>query len=128
MAYATIKIEGSKLVNTSFHNTDAFEIVNKIPSNYFIWNIGENMGTKEYIPICEMLHPENKEDFSINRNTLKAVKVTPEEWDALNKAASFGVGSLQDAEKALRSKRHGYISDNKRKFAALTIDIFRKIS
>lgn len=86
------------------------------------------MGTKEYIPICEMLHPENKEDFSINRNTLKAVKVTPEEWDALNKAASFGVGSLQDAEKALRSKRHGYISDNKRKFAALTIDIFRKIS
>ena len=128
MAYATAKIEGNKIISTSLWNTDVFEIVEKIPSNYLVWNIGENMGTKEYIPICEMLHPENKEDFSINRNSLKAVKVTSEEWEMLNKAASFGVGSLQDAEKALRSKRHGYISDNKRKFAALAIDIFKKIS
>ena len=128
MAYATAKIDGNKIISTSLWKTDVFEIVEKIPSNYLVWNIGENMGTDCYIPICQMLHPGNKEDFSINRDTLKAVKVTPEEFKKLQKAASYGVSSLKSAEKALRSKRHGYMSDKKRGLAALTIDIFKKIT
>jgi len=127
MAYATVKIEGNKIISTSLWNTDVFEIVEKIPSNYLVWNIGENMGTDCYIPICQMLHPENKEDFSINRDTLKAVQVTPEEFKKLQKAA-YGVSNLKVAEKALKSKRHGYMSDRKRVLAALTIDIFKRIT
>lgn len=57
MAYATAKIEGNKIISTSLWNTDVFEIVEKIPSNYLVWNIGENMGTDCYIPICQMLRP-----------------------------------------------------------------------
>lgn len=72
------------------------------------------MGTHEYIPVCEDLHPENKDNFEINAATLKAVKVAPNEWEKLNKAASWGVGNLKQAEKALKSKRRGYISDRKR--------------
>lgn len=100
----------------------------KIPGNYFVWNIGENMGTDLYIPICQILHPGDKEDFSINPNTLKAVPVTSEEYKALQKVASYGVNSLKTVEKALRSKRHGYMSDKKRGLAALTIDIFKRLT
>ena len=47
------KIENGKIYTESTLNNrnDIFEIVEKIPSNYFVWNIGENMGTDEYIPI-----------------------------------------------------------------------------
>lgn len=125
----TLKLKNNKIYSTSTlcEKTDVFEIVDKIPASFFVWNICENMGTHEYIPVCEDLHPENKEDYSINLATLKAVKVTPDEWKKLNKAAAWGVGNLKQAEKALKSKRHGYTSDRKRAAAELTIEIFRRI-
>ena len=92
---AKLKMEGNKIVVDSElceNNIHVFEIVEKIPAGFFIWNIGENMGTHEYIPLCEDLHPENKDDYSINPETLKAVKVSPDEWEKLNKAARVGVG------------------------------------
>ena len=125
---ANIKIENGKIYSESFGNTDVFEIVGRIPANFFVWNIGENMGTHDYIPLCEDLHPEDKENYEINPATLKAVKVTPEEWKKLSDAASVGVNSLQTAAKALKNKRRGYWSDRKRAAAELTIDIFMKIS
>ena len=128
MAYATVKIEGNKIISTSLWNTHTFKIVEKIPENYLVWNIGENMGTDLYIPICQMLRPGDKEDFSINPDTLKAVKVAPEEFKKLQKAASYGVSNLKTAEKALKSKRRGYMSDRKRALATLTIDIFERIT
>lgn len=124
---ASIKIENGKIYSESFGNTDVFEIVGRIPANFFVWNIGENMGTHDYIPLCEDLHPGDKENYEINPATLKAIRVTPEEWEKLNDAASVGVNSLQTAAKALKSKRRGYWSDRKRAAAELTIDIFRRI-
>ena len=123
------KIENNKIYSTSTlcEKTDIFEIVEKIPVGFFIWNIGENMGTNEYIPVCEDLHPEDKDDYSINPATLKAVKVSPDEGEKLNKAGAWGVGNLKQAEKALKSKRNGYTSDRKRAAAELTIEIFRRI-
>lgn len=125
---ANIKIENGKIYSESLGCADVFEIVGRIPANFFVWNIGENMGTHEYIPICEDLHPEDKDNYEINPATLKAVKVTPEEWKKLSDAASVGVNSLQTAAKALKNKRRGYWSDRKRAAAELTIDIFMKIS
>ena len=124
-----IKIENGKIYTESNLNdrNDVFEIVEKIPIHYFVWNIGENMGTHEYIPICEDLHPEDKDNYEINTATLKAVKVAPDEWEKLDKAANWGVGNLKQAEKAIKSKRHGYTSDRKRDAAELTIEIFRRI-
>lgn len=107
---------------------NTFQIVEKIPEGFSIWNIGEHMGTHEYIPLCEPLHPENKDDYSINTETLKAVKVAPEEWEKLNKAAIIGVANLKEAERALKSKRRGYWSGRKRAAAEITIDIFKKLS
>lgn len=125
----TLKFENNKIykASTLCGKTDVFEIVKKIPAGFFVWNIGENMGTHDYIPICEDLHPENKDNFEINPSTLKAVKVAPDEWEKLDKAASWGIGNLKQAEKALKSKRRGYISDRKRAVAEFTIEIFRRI-
>lgn len=124
-----LKIEGNKIyiVSALCDKTDVFEITEKILTGFFVWNIGENMGTHEYIPVCQYMNPGDKESFEINPDTLKAVKVTPEEWEKLNKAAAWGVGNLLQAEKALKSKRHGYTADRKRAAAELTIEIFRRI-
>lgn len=124
---ANIKIENGKIYSESFGKTDVFKIVGRIPANFFVWNIGENMGTHDYIPLCEDLHPGDKENYEINPSTLKAVKVTSEEWKKLSDAASVGVNSLQTAAKALKSKRRGYWSDRKRAEAEKVIDIFRRI-
>lgn len=123
------KIENGKIYSEKpmSEGVDVFEIVEKIPVRFFVWNIGENMGTHEYIPVCEDLHPGDKDNYEINTATLKAVKVAPDEWEKLDKAASWGVGNLKQAEKALKSKRHGYTSDRKRAAAELTIEIFRRI-
>lgn len=124
-----LKIEGNKIyiVSALCDKTDVFEITEKIPVGFFVWNIGENMGTHEYIPVCQCMKPGDKENFEINPDTLKAVKVTPEEWKKLNKAAAWGVGNLLQAEKALKSKRRGYTADRKREAAKMTIEIFRNI-
>lgn len=107
---------------------DTYEIVDKIPCRFFVWNIGENMGTHEYVIIAEDLYPGRKDDYSINPETVKAVPVTPEEWKKLDRAASVGVNSLRAAEKALKSKRRGYWADCKKAEAEKTIDIFRRIT
>lgn len=56
----------------SGHNE--FEVVESVPKHYFIWNIGKNM-VDGYLPLCEWLNPEDTENFSINVDTLKAVKL-----------------------------------------------------
>ena len=107
---------------------DIFEIVEKIPADFFVWNIGENMGSNEYIPLAQDLHPEDKDNYEINQNTVKAIKLSIEEVKALRKAASVGINSKKTAEKALKSKRRGYWSDMKRAEAEKTIDIFKRIT
>lgn len=124
------KIEKGKIYTESTLNNrnDIFEIVEKIPRNYFVWNIGENMGTDEYIPICEDLHPEDKDSYEINTSTLKAIRLRREDVEALREAAHIGIVSKKTAEKALKSKLRGYWSDKKREQAEKTIDIFNKIT
>ena len=86
------------------------------------------MKSPEWIPLCEDLHPEDKDDYSINPDTLKAIKLPENEVQLLRDAAGFGVNSLATAEKALKSRRRGYMSDRAREQAEKVIDIFRRIS
>lgn len=125
-----IKIENGRIYTKSNLNekNDIFEVVEKIPAGFFVWNIGENMGTDEYIPICEDLHPEDKDNYEINPSTIKAIKLSVEEVKALREAAHVGIVSKKTAEKALKSKRRGYWSDRKREQAEKTIDIFKRIT
>lgn len=122
------EINRNTITSESLFNTHTFEIVNKIPAGFFVWNIGENMGSDEYIPLAEDLKPGDKENFEIRSDTLKAIRLSVEEVKALRKAAGWGVASKSAAEKALKSKRKGYISNHKREEAAATIEIFKKIT
>lgn len=126
----TFEIKGNKIFTKSnlCEHQDVFEIVDKIPLGFYIWNIGENMGSDEWIPLAQDLKPGDKENFEINPDTLKAIRLKPEEVQILRKSAGIGVNNLKTAERALKSKRRGYWSDRKRKAAEMTIDIFRKIS
>lgn len=128
--YTEFNIKDGKIYKKSnlCERIDIFEIVEKIPAGFFVWNIGENMGSNEYIPLAQDLHPENKDCYEINPNTLKALKLQPEEVKALRQAAGWGVNSKTTAEKALKSKRTGYNADRKRKAATATIEIFNRIT
>ena len=125
-----IKIENGKIYTKSnlCEREDIFAIVEKIPNNFFVWNIGENMGIDEYIPICQDLRPGDKESFEINTSTLKAIKLSIEEVQLLREAAQVGIVSKKTAEKAINSKRKGYWSDIKRAEAEKTIEIFNRIT
>ena len=125
-----VKIENGKIYSKSelCERGDIFEIVEKIPAGFFVWNIGDNIGLDEYIPICKDLYPGDKENFEIDTTSLKAIKLPIDEVKALREAAACGVNSKKTAEKALRSKRKGYWSDRKRKVANATIEIFNKIT
>lgn len=109
MAHAEFRIENNKIYSNNglCERTDIFEIVNKIPVGFFVWNIGENMGSDEYIPLAQDLKPGDKENFEINPNTLKAIKLQPEEVQLLRTAAGVGINNKTTAEKALKSKRKG---------------------
>lgn len=129
-----IKIENGKIYTESnlCENKDVFEIVNKIPKGFFVWNIGENMGTDEYIPLATQQYPNaDKNDceyYTINRNLLFAIKLPVEEVKLLREAAHNGITSLVEADKALKSKRKGYWSNRKREWAEKAIDIFIRIT
>ena len=125
-----VKIENGKIYSKSdlCERKNVFEIVEKIPDGFFVWNIGDNMGLDEYIPICEDLHPEYKDNYEINTSTMKAIRLSREDVEALMEAAHVGINSKKTAEKALKSKRRGYWSDRKREQAEKTIDIFKRIT
>ena len=110
------------------NKTHTFEVVEKIPPGYMVWNIGENMGFDEYIPICERSKPNDPDDYSIKVTTLKAIRLKPSDVQTLREAAAWSVPTLAAAEKALQSTRHGYLIDNQRAAAAAAIDIYREIT
>lgn len=124
------RIENNKIYSRSelCEKNRYFEIVDKIPSGFFVWNIGENMGSDEYIPLAQDLKPGDKENFEINPYTLKAIKLSVEDVKLLRAAASVGIVSKSTAEKAMKSKRKGYWSNRKREQAEKTIEIFNRIT
>ena len=128
MEMEKFEIIGNKAISTTLHNTHIFEIVEKITDDYFVWNIGENMGHPEYIPLCIDLYPGDKESFEINPLCLRAIKLPSEEVKLLREAAHYGITSKKAAEKAIKSKRKGFWSDKKRLWAEKTIDIFNRIT
>lgn len=79
-----------------------FEVVDKIPSGYAIWNIPRK-GLEGYLPICQV----KPGSFSVEAETLKAVPVPEEDAVKLIRAKGmFGIDSLSAAEwKIKRTKK-----------------------
>lgn len=119
-----LEIVGNKAIS----ERHTFTIVEKVDSEYRVWNIGSNMGSDEYIPFCEMLYPGDPNSYEVNTKTLKTIKLPTEEVNLLRKAASKGIGNKEQAEKALKSKRTGRSAEIKRAYAEKTIAIFERIT
>ena len=115
------------ITSTAFGITDVFEIVEKIPSGFYVWNIGDNMKHDDYIPLACDLFPDDKNDYTIDRDNLKAIHLTPEKVMRLRRAASYGIGNLKKCESVLKSKRSGGMMTRKKELAKDAIDIFREI-
>lgn len=112
----------------TFGNTNEYEVVEKMPNGYFVWNIGANMGTDEYIPIAEWKHPGNKENYDINPDTVKAIKMDPADVRVLRKASGYGISDYTDAKRAIaRNPKSGYMR-NKKELAEKAMKIFEKIT
>lgn len=82
--------------DNGYGTTYIFELVEKIPKGFEIWNIPE-IGNGEYIPICE-----SSKDYSVNVKTLKAIKLSKEEVAILNKAASGGDKTIKKIRTTLK--------------------------
>lgn len=100
-------------------NQHTFEIINKIPLNYLIWNIGENMGNDELLPLCQVV---NK--YNVVTDTLKAIKMNKTEVLTLCKnSMRYGLGNAKACERMLLRKN----ASNERKNAAKqSLEIFKK--
>ena len=56
--------------DNGYGRTDHYEIVDKVPAGFFVWNIGEH-APAGYVPLCESM-PDD--EWSVNLDTLKAIK------------------------------------------------------
>lgn len=112
--------------------TDTFEVVDSIPPGYFVWNIGGNMGTDEYIPLCRSLYPglpkDNPLRYHIDADFLKAIKLPREEVTILREAAANGISSLEEAQKAAVIKVRGKFTAEKQSIAVKALPIFQRIT
>ena len=111
-----------KRMNTIQEGKHTFEIVDKIPEGFQLWNIAPLDG---YFPLCEPLSPSS---FQINDKTLKCIKVDKLTSNKLKRAASYGITTLKKCEQALNTKRASKNAIYKKELAKVVIEIFRELS
>ena len=85
-----------------------FEVVEKMPKDYVIWNIGDNM-VDGYLPICLC------DGFNVTVSSLKAIKIDDaEELKLLRECAGYGVENLKACNRAIKLREpKGYIARRK---------------
>ena len=107
-----------------------FEIVGRIPSGYVVWNIGNNMGADDLIPLAQRMSNDKKSDdyYRINPDTLKAIRLEAGEVKILREAAGFGVDNLKAARSWEKREGRTYISSRKHAAAVESLPIFERIS
>lgn len=112
---------GRILVDNGYGTTYDFEIVEKIPAGFEVWNINE-IGGGEYIPICQT------EGYDVITKTLKAIKLSKEEVAILSKAASAGIKTVKSAKRTLsRTAKTAYMRGNQKR-AEKALPILERIT
>ena len=87
---------------TITHEGNTYEIVNSIPAGYDVWFIGD-YAPKGYIPLCEPITPGS---FSINPNTLKAIK-TEHAKEIMDASAYCKISEMEQYVKRYANARPG---------------------
>lgn len=122
------RIESGKIYSDNGYGTTyVFEIVEKIPAGYEVWNIPP-IACGEYIPVCMTVEPGNKNCFDVNINTLKAVKLDKKEVVSLHVAASGGDKTIKDIRRTLgRTPKTAYMRKRQER-AAKALPILERIT
>ena len=111
-----------------------YEVVEKIPVRYFVWNIGANMGSDEYIPLAERLYPgadvSDPQYYHVNPDTIKAIRMEKAEVKLLRKAAGYSVSDVASAKKIIAGELgwQGEKGLELRKIAEKVLPILEKYS
>ena len=120
-------INGKIYSDNGYGTTYIFEIVDKIPAGYSVWNIPP-IANGEYIPVCVTTEPENKNCFDVNITNLKAVKLEKKEVVALHVAASGGDGTIKEIKRTLsRSAKTAYM-ERRQERARKALPILERIT
>ena len=87
----------------SFYNgygtTYSFEIVDKIPKGYEVWNINFDELGNGYVPLCQVYDGT----YDVIKSTLKAIRVDSEEDRAIiKKAVARGINGRSEICKTAR--------------------------
>lgn len=86
--------------NTIKHNGDTFEIIDYVPANYQIWNIGETM-PDGYLPLCKLKSIQRFEGGrDIENDSLKAIKT--EGAQTILKAVGGGQNTIESMERYIK--------------------------
>ena len=107
------------MTKTISNGTNTFTKTSKISEGYQVWNIpslGEGI-----VPLFEPL-----EEFQVNPETLKYIKVEPMEAQQLAVAASYGIRTLGQVKSILNSKRTCPMTMKKKAISERVLPIFEK--
>lgn len=108
--------------NNGYGTVYRFEIVEKIPAGFSVWNIPD----PGFLPLCQ--NTGDPDLCSVNTATLKAIVMDPAEIKILIHAASFGVKTKKAAETAIkRQPKSGYML-RKKQLAEAALPILEKIT
>lgn len=108
-----------------------YELVTKIPKGFHVWNIGDNMGADDLIPICERVSNDRFSDdyWKIKPETLKAIRLSPDDVKILRDAAMYGVRDFKTARALVRGRgRNDYYGRHTKETMNRTLEIFEEIS
>ena len=116
--------------------TNSYEIVDKIPPRFFVWNIGKNIGDKNYVALCEwrvaLAEGVVREDYSVNTDTVKAIRLTEEEAAVLSDAAHYGANCVKNARRIKstlpKKKALNWWDQRKLDYAKQALPIFERIT
>lgn len=101
-----------------------FEVVDKIPEGYIVWNIGDNM-VDGYIPLAMP-----RGEYEINPWLLKAIKIDDaSDLKLLREGAHHGIISLNTAVKASKIKNpKSYHTKQKKFLGEMLVAIYERLS
>ena len=75
-----------KIIDEKFGRKDVFEVVEEYPTGYIVWPIGRrNFQHPGYVPLAKRV---SSDSYSIDINSLKAIKVNEEIAEFILKEAS----------------------------------------
>ena len=91
-------------METITNGRHTFEIVEEVPDNFYIWNIGKNM-VEGYLPLCELRKEQELEGgMEIKTSTLKAIKI--KDAQVILAAMGYGPKNIEEMEQFIEDYKN----------------------